>query len=180
MGNICGIDPGLDGALVLVSSEGKILQSEIMPTLTRQSYKKNKHGQHLQTRELDLEALAKLMYELSGKAQIAFLERVSSRPGEGTASSFKFGGMWWALRAMLSAFRIKYHLVSPQTWCKELHRGLDTNLVAKHRSQLAFNAIWPDYDARKNDRCLKNHDGIVDAALIAEWGRRQMLQRKLF
>ena len=32
---------------------------------------------------------------------------------------------------------------------------------------------WPDEDWRKSDRCRNAHDGLTDAAGIAEYARRQ-------
>ena len=66
--------------------------------------------------------------------------------------------------------------ITPQKWQKmfwskpKMPKGVkfDTKAAAlKVASQL-----WPDQDWRKNDRCRVAHDGLVDAALIAEYGRR--------
>jgi hypothetical protein len=32
--------------------------------------------------------------------------------------------------------------------------------------------LWPDERFLPTDRCIKSHDGAIDAALIAEYARR--------
>lgn len=48
------------------------------------------------------------------------LEQVNSFPGQGVASSFKFGGNFGLLRGFLYSFDIPFELVRPQTWQKYL------------------------------------------------------------
>ncbi len=44
----------------------------------------------------------------------------------------------------------------------------DTKAAALNKAK----QLWPNQDWRKNERCKVAHDGLVDAALIAEYCRR--------
>lgn len=93
----------------------------------------------------------------------ACLERVHSMPGQGVASSFKFGQGFGHLEMALTAARIPFTYVTPQKWQKELQclTGGDKN-VSKARAQQLF----PH---------LKITHALSDALLIAEYCRRTNL-----
>jgi hypothetical protein len=69
-----------------------------------------------------------------------------------------------------------HEITSPLTWQKVFWtkpkmpkgRKFDTKAAALK----AAKQLWPLQDWRKNSRCTTPHDGLVDAALIAEYGRR--------
>lgn len=44
---------------------------------------------------------------------------------------------------------------------------------SKAASALVAQRLWPGVDWRASARCSKPHDGLTDAACIAEWGRRR-------
>ena len=90
----------------------------------------------------------------------ACLEKVHSMPGQGVASSFKFGQGFGHLEMALTAAKIPFTYVTPQKWQKEL--GCLTNgnkNVSKSRAQQLFPHI----------KCTH---AISDALLIAEYCRR--------
>lgn len=93
----------------------------------------------------------------------AYLEQVHSMPGQGVASSFKFGQGYGALEMALTAVGIAFERVTPQKWQKALGcltKG-DKN-VSKRKAQELFPT-------------MKVTHATADALLIAEWGRRQNL-----
>ena len=61
-------------------------------------------------------------------------------------------------------------VVSPTSWTKEMLRGVPGD--GKGRNILAAKRLFPDVDLRKSDRARVDHDGICDALLICEFGRR--------
>ena len=90
----------------------------------------------------------------------ACLERVHSMPGQGVASSFKFGQGFGNLEMALTAARIPFTYVTPQKWQKELGCLTKGNKnVSKSRAQQLFPHI----------KCTH---AISDALLIAEYCRR--------
>ena len=154
---ILGIDPGLSGALALSYRDG--LLYEEMPTIETQ---------------LDLQRLAQLLQGFKEHTDVALLEKVSAMPKQGVSSTFKFGRVYGAVEGMLVALGIPYQLVTPQTWMKVMHQGVEADLDSKARSQLAFKRLFPKVDLLTGTRRKKPHEGIVEALLIAEYGRRTL------
>ena len=163
--SILGIDPGLSGGIVLLSTSGTILFKSPIPVLKLQG-KKNKTV-------IDLPALYEMIKSLKEKTSCCYLEKVSSMPGQGVSSMFSFGHTFGVIEMSLVACQIPYVLVPPQTWCKEIHQGLSKDLDAKSRSMLIFKRLYPDVDLRATERCSTPHLGMLDGLLIAEFGRRQ-------
>jgi crossover junction endodeoxyribonuclease RuvC len=159
MRRILGIDPGLDGGLVMLDDNGEILSQNIMPTI---KLKKK--------RMVDLRGVIDLFNKLD--PHVCYLERVSARPGNGNVSMFNFGYGFGALEMGLAALDIPYVLVPPQTWCKVMHQGLAKDIEAKTRSLIVFKRSYPKIDLRASERCTIVHSGMLDALLIAEYGRR--------
>lgn len=149
-----GIDVGANGGYCIMNSEGVILTCAVLG---------------------DLELFMKEMHECSTKTYHAVFERVHAMPGQGVSSMFTFGKNVGTIEGILKAYRVPYSTVTPQTWQKEIHVGIDKKLDPKERSRQAAVRLFPHSDFRKSDRCKKAHDGIVDAVLIAEYARRKNL-----
>lgn len=93
----------------------------------------------------------------------AYLEQVHSMPGQGVASSFKFGQGYGSLEMALTAAGIPFERVTPQKWQKAL--GCLTK-GQKNVSKRKAQELFPT---------MKVTHATADALLIAEWGRRQNL-----
>lgn len=165
---ILGVDPGLNGALVLLSEQGEVLQKHVMPLVGD---------------ELDLVTLNVLMAELSVKTRMAFLEEVGAHPGQGVSSMFTFGQVYGAIRCALAGARIPYRLVRPSVWTKAIgcQAPKDTpkeqrKKEAKVRTKQAAIQRFPGVSFLATDRSRVPHDGLVDAALIALYGLETMFK----
>lgn len=161
-----GIDPGLKGGFVVLNMDGEITFKAVMPTITLKG-KKTKNV-------IDLTALYTIIKEQ--KVDRVYLEKVASRPKQGVASVFSFGYAFGVLEMALVACQRSYVLVSPQTWCKEMHQGLSKDIDAKDRSLLIFKRLYPDLDLRATPRCTTPHSGLVDGLLLASYGRSCILK----
>lgn len=136
---IGGIDPGINGGIAISSGD-------------------NMYAYKMPETEKDICELI-LTYPLKA----IFLESVHSMPGQGVASSFKFGRGYGFLRGIITALEIPLHDVSPQKWQKFigcLTKG-DKN-VSKQKAQQLFPK-------------LKITHATADAILIAEYGRRTIV-----
>ena len=92
----------------------------------------------------------------------AMLERVHAMPGQGVASTFKFGASFGALKMALTASRIPYDLVPPGVWQRAmgcLSKG--DKRVTRNRAQQLFPG-------------LKITHATADALLMAEYCRRKL------
>lgn len=156
-----GIDPGLQGALALVSNDG-LLGVIDMPKV------KERHGKESRDRvcahTLRDELLT--MQHTHGKIRIAVVELVGPMPKQGVTSSYRFGYGNGQIEGVLAALCIPTEFVRPQTWKKALGLGAD-----KAQSLALARAKWPYADSF----ALKKHDGRAEAALLAEYGRRNGL-----
>jgi hypothetical protein len=105
---------------------------------------------------------------------IVVLERCSHHmPRANALRSMAYGcGL---IEGMLIARRYRHAIVGARRWQKEILGGL----VAGETKPAALSAarrLWPNLDFWAiPDGCRKLHDGIIDAALLAEYARRKNL-----
>lgn len=153
---ILGIDPGAKGAFV-TNDDGELDVLD-MPTFTTPI----RRGKKIINRsQLDEEAVAAWLAERENIIDHAYIEQVSTRPGEGGASAFAFGVNFGLLRGILVGQGIAYSQVSPVLWTKHLGVGAD-KLVHRQRAAAMFPG-QADLFRRGKD------DGRADAALITAW-----------
>lgn len=155
---ILGIDPGLSGGLVLISSDKKhpvILLKEIMPVI----------GGDLDNKKLI--DIYNFCMGMSDNELVIALEQVSAMPGQGVSSMFKFGAVFGALRALCDFSGVKYHLIRPQKWQKLVHEGVKKDLKPKDKAVISAKRIFPNEKFLASERCKVAHSGLVDACLIA-------------
>ena len=145
-----GIDPGLNGALVLLDTSVQELSVFPMPTLAT---KKNK-------REVMPFMIADIL--LKDTQAPVVLEQVSARPGQGTVSMFNFGKSYGMVFGVVAGLQMRISTVTPQQWKKDLkvQKGKD---AARARAM----ELYPHYS---DQFVLKKDDGKAEAALIATWG----------
>lgn len=121
---------------------------------------------------LDFAGLSELL--LQKKVEHCFIERAQSFPKQGVASSFNYGRHFGHLEAIVAASKVPYTLVAPVAWTRDMHQGIEKFLPSKEKSFLAVTRLFPSVDLRKNARCKKPHEGIMDALLIAAYGQRKL------
>lgn len=177
-----GIDPGLDGGLVLLSESGEVLEKHIVPTIENVTMKKSKTKKDPETgkmamtesvkRSIDGVALNRILDELRPRTTHAILEQVASRPGMSAPAVFKFGQVYGIIEGLLIGNKIPYMTAIPAVWCRVIHAGIPGD-DPKARSLVALNRLFPSVDLRVSARASKPHEGLMDALLLAEFGRRK-------
>lgn len=147
MNRVCvGIDPGKSGAFAVIWPDGKAWACP-----------------------WDDEDFAENMEELKDRPCVVCVEHVSAMPGQGVTSMFSFGHSAGYIEGVLCALHIPYELVRPQKWKKEFSVTGDKN------SAIAVcKRLFPDVSLRRTDRCRKEHDGMAEALLMAEYARRRL------
>lgn len=95
------------------------------------------------------------------------IEHVHAMPKQGVSSTFNFGMNFGFIQGVLKAYGIPYELVTPQKWKKEFSCTSDKNTSIE-----VCKRLFPGVDLKKTERCQKDHDGMAEALLIAEYGRR--------
>lgn len=161
MSAILGIDPGLRGALALLTPGG--LEIWDMPTLqiTRNDKKRN---------TVDAVALGRLIDSISTRVDTAVVELVSGITGQSASAAFEFGRNVGILYGALAANFIPTEQVSPVKWKRAV--GIKAppkgERPAKDELRAAATRLMPAYAGLWT---LVKHDGRAEAALIAHYWR---------
>lgn len=159
---ILGIDPGLNGALALLSGGGVILTVHDMPLTP----KTGKGGNQVDAGNLCV-LLRTLAVNYNNGAPIrTYVERVGAMPGQGVTSMFSFGEGCGVLRGVLSAREFPLSYVAPVKWKNAVGlKGFDKRYALTVAKQLVpSSAVY----LTKN-----KHVGRADATLIAYYGAQQ-------
>lgn len=189
-----GLDPGTDGGVGAVGEAGEYLGAWDMPTAETGALSKSKAGGR--KAQVDAGALARMFLDLRlrfGTAEgpallVAWLEQVSSMPGQGVASMFTFGGAYRAAHAVCEAIgvaapgflaerpepahasgRTRVALATPQEWRATFRLPPGADKPDYHDVALS---LWP---GARRDLVGPRGGGRYDrsaALLIAEHGRR--------
>lgn len=154
---ILGIDPGLvSGALAVVRSDGTASCAD-MPVIGEGT-----------TEEVNALALERII--IRWKPNHCYIERAQFFPGQGGSSAFKYGGSYFAVRAVLSLCYVPITAVSAAVWKKSYGlKGGKGKLqrVAKEAARQRAIQLYPDM-AHALDRVMDH--GRAEALLIARFG----------
>ncbi len=104
MAALCGIDPGLAGAVGFIDLAGEFVAVFDMPTLPTTTGR----------RQIDPAALADILRQHA--PAFTLVERVGARPGEGPTGAFSFGHSFGSITAVLAALGLPHDLVQPAVW----------------------------------------------------------------
>lgn len=155
---IIGIDPGQKGALTGLGKHGLIIEQETMRDVGW------------------LVDFFKMCHKKYGSVFV-YLEKAQSIPGNAARSMFSYGVHNGEIMGILGTLGIPYELVPPQAWTKVMHAGVQAG-TSKKKSLIAAKRLFPheSFLDIKKPKSSKPHDGLIDATLIAEFGRRKWLK----
>ena len=139
-----GIDPGKSGAMAVIYEDGSV---RCIPF----------------DKDLYLEEISCMHV---GEA-FCVVERVSAMPGNGSVSMFTFGENFGWIQGVLDCMGIPYELVRPNVWKKNFGVTKD-----KNTSISVARRLFPRANFKRTERSFKDDDGLCEAALMAEYGRR--------
>lgn len=148
-----GIDPGKNGAVAIL--RGQEWELHVMR---------------------DALWFADLMESLKKEGPfIVTLERAQSMPGNGAKAMFSYGTHFGELMGVMQALRVPFQTVPPLVWTKALHETSKESMGPKARSLQAVQRLFPSLRLTDpaSDRAKVPHDGIIDAVLICEYGKRK-------
>jgi crossover junction endodeoxyribonuclease RuvC len=149
---ILAIDPGVKGALAILVTDTNSLTIHDMPVFGVERNGKAKT-------EVNVNQLARLV--ATTIPDIAIVEKVGARPGQGVSSMFQFGRTVGMIEGVLAAANVPVVYVTPQEWKRVLKIS-----AFKDESRRLATQTFPAYSdlfARAKD------DGRAEAALIAHW-----------
>ena len=163
---VVGVDCGLDGALVLLE-DGQITFRTVMPTvsLERRS-SKSKTGKKFKREYLESQIVRFLQ---AAKPEHVVIEAQQSMPGQGGTSMLSIGIGFGIIRGICAGLQLPFTIVHPVVWQRKVF-GKTTG-GDKAVALLFCNRRWPQVSWVPSDRARVPHDGLVDAACLAEFGR---------
>lgn len=155
---IVGIDPGFTGAWFALHPTGCGFEYDDLDVLG------SGRDKHLNAMKLvDQMKTIRLIHNI----ELIVVEKVTSSPQMGVASSFRFGETFGAIRGVVAALEVRVEYVAPAIWKRALKVSADKDKARMRAQELmpACRAAWP----------LKKHDGRAEAALLAWYGREVVL-----
>jgi crossover junction endodeoxyribonuclease RuvC len=149
-----GIDPGKSGGIAIIREDGSVSVASFD--------------------EYEYRTLISCL-DSSPSNTVVVVESVHAFSGQGVSSCFNFGKNFGWILGLLFAYDLSPKLVQPQKW--KAHYGLIfgkevTKDKKKSASILKAREIFPDVSLRKTSRCKTDNDGMAEALLMAEYGRR--------
>ena len=148
---ICGIDPGLTGALSFICDD--VVEVEDMPTVANPTGKGRVVQEH---------SVAHILKEYN--PHLVIIEKQQAMPGQGVSSMFKIGEGYGILKGVCAALDLRTRIITAPTWKRA------SGLIGKEKdaSRGLAMQLWPsqtDFFVRRKDH------GRADAALIAKYGK---------
>jgi len=175
---VVGIDNGLSGGLVALSSVAGCapIWSWPMPIRVKtEPVGSPKKGKKKQTNEVNADLVLSILESLHLDLRTDVLV-VLEIPGKHSPGVHAIASMWesfGAIRGLCEAKGIQHVRIAPQTWQSKMipkcKKG-DT----KPAALLKAKEIWPNETWLRTPRCSSPHDGMIDAALIAEYARTHL------
>jgi crossover junction endodeoxyribonuclease RuvC len=141
---ICGVDPGISGAVAFYYHEARRVACEDMPVAAG---------------DVDTATLADRIKTFN--PILAVVELAHARPGQGVSSMFRFGRSFGAVLGVLGALRVPVQLVPANRWKKHFGLGAD-----KEASRALALRLFP---ANANQFKRKMDHNRAEAALIARF-----------
>lgn len=166
-----GIDLGLNGGFALLSDEVKTLP---MPRIKT---------------EIDYGSIHEIIHRwneqsinFSGKPAHVVFEKLGLIFKSSKATALSMGFQSGAVEMVCISLGIPFTKVTPKTWQREMFTGIEaiykpqsSSLDTKRMALICAGRIFPDLKFTFSDRARKPHDGLIDALLLAEYGRRRNL-----
>lgn len=155
---IIGIDPGKTGGVAVINDKGETLHTEVM----------GDSGWFIK--------FIKWVRQQWHEQEIfVYLEKAQPVHGNGLVSMFSYADHFGELKGILKTLEMPFELIPPQTWTKEMHIGASLKFRAKDKSRQIAQRLFPLVDLTDPDKpsSKKIHEGIMDARIIAEYGRRR-------
>jgi len=169
---IIGIDIGVTGGIAYLGTQQPLASVEPMPVAEIQ------HGKHVR-HILDTGSLVEKLKPFSERNTQVFYEEMRIQPGglgQSAMGAAAYGRMLGAIEAICLCLGLPCTAVSPKDWQREMLAGMNTTdrRGRKLASIARAHQLFPGVSLRPTEKCKKDSDGMADAVLIAEYGRRKL------
>jgi hypothetical protein len=165
-----GIDIGKHGAICIVNNKLNTSTVEPIPMIGT---------------ELDYQTLHNILEPYEGGNGVVVFEKLGVIFGTSKATAFSMGHQAGAIEMICVARSIPFTKVPPKVWQKEMFIGITeitkpsksgktTVRDTKAMALLAIKQLFPNQKLTFGKQATKPHDGLIDAVLMAEYGRRKL------
>jgi len=166
----CGIDPGLKGG-VLILKDQEIVFKSVMPVTA--------------SKEVDSRELGKILhkYKKLGSVHVVF-EKFGGFFGYAKKAAVSLGTQCGAIQATCELVGVPFTRYMPTQWAKVMFegqtviykKGKDKSKKDTKKMALAVaKRLYPKETFLATSRSSVPHDGLCDALMLAEFGRRKNL-----
>lgn len=155
---ICGIDPGKQGAIVILDDK-TVVYKTVMPVI-KSSKKKP---------EYDIQRIVDVFKEW--RPELTLIEKALLHPRSGKSAYYGNGFCNGLFQGILAALKLPYDIVAPKIWQKHMFQGLNQK-DTKQASIMSARRLAPEVDWRATDKSSNYHDGLTDAFNIATYAFR--------
>lgn len=152
-----GVDGGHSGGLCVLQGR-KLVEKLTMPVMKTTDSRN----------EYDYLEIVKF-FEKYPDAIVIF-EKAHAMPVLGTVQAFNFGKSFGAMIGILSALRMRYHIIHAKTWQNILLKDQPSG-DTKAASRIIAQRLFPEESFVPTARSKKLHDGLTDATLLAYYGQ---------
>jgi crossover junction endodeoxyribonuclease RuvC len=167
---IVGIDPGLTGAVAVLSDDGTIVQTLAMPVLDGR----------VSGWTLIADGLNCINVHERGVPLVVIEEAEVRSVHQGVTSAFTTGVNYGVLLGTFELEDWPVEIVRSTVWTRDMKVQLSpeerktskATRLRKERSVAMCDSLWPQHREMWRGPRGGSLDGIADALLIAEWGRR--------
>lgn len=149
-----GIDPGAKGGIAALDGDGQLIL--------------NCRFDDEDPGEVAMAAITTA--QKIGSVEMVALEKVGAAPGQGVTSMFTFGVGVGLIKGWLRAGQISFIEVAPVSW----QRVTFGEGPPKERALNAAKTLW-GIEPFIPTGCRVPHNGMIDAALLAEYLRRTIM-----
>lgn len=151
---IVGIDPGKDGAIAVLNRDGEVVDLAGMPLDSDFQVETSRINLFSDTNE-----------------SFCFIEKAFCMPRQGAPATFTCGLNYGKLLAIIEFLKTPYTVISAQKWKK--YFGL---LKKDKKASVAIACkLFPNHKKLFYTSRGRILDGIAEAVLIAEYGRRVLI-----
>jgi len=157
-----GIDNGITGGLVALSeSHGMIIGMTPMPV-----------SRHRSRNEINVREVYRWLSEVTG-GNLSNADYIIEEPNNSRTPStaYSVASSFHSMRGFFDTLMLNWHRVTPQEWQKAMLGKVQAG-DTKPAALIKASELWPEEDWLATPRSTKPHEGMIDAALIAEYGRR--------
>jgi hypothetical protein len=156
---IFAIDPGKSGGYAILGEKLEYGKMPISPD-----------------GEIDVRVIESLLKKHN--PDLILLEKVHSIFGTSAKSNFSFGFGNGAIYATCLLQNKQFIMVEPKKWQAVAWQGINKVKDPKKNSLAAAHRLFPEERFLATERSSVAHDGIVDAVLIAYWGKNKHTNQK--